>query len=629
MSSVSSATSSQAASTKRYTGLSGMDTDSLVAAGLSGLEKKIDTTKQKKETMEIQQELYRGVMKDFQEFFDKYLDMKDSKNLVNSKNFTSISFSSADKSIATAISDSTVSDISKFKVKVEKLASSAKATLKLSDLENQNHLKISYLGKDIDIDITGCNTKDSITATINNKLKEYKMTAQYSEFEGGVVIKTDAVGKKIKVNGADYDNTFTINVNNHKAAKFTANSTDSEVKKKIFDVGELTDQNHLKISYLDKDIDVDITGINSNSQLATVINEKINGLGLIAQMTSEGKVSLEVNSVEDNIEIDGKRYANNFTISSGKYEAESNSASQNIEVEAGTNLHATITKTVNGYNKTITFGDDSNGKISTSNDVKLDGITFQFNDVGETTLNGEKDVSKIKEKIVTFVNDYNTLIEKMNTLLLEKRDRNYQPLTDKQKENMSEDQIKKWNAKVRTGQLSRDLDITSIVNKLKYAAQDAVASCGINLGNIGITLSKNYDKKAGTLKIDDKILEDALRNSTDEVSKLFTAYPSNAKNLSEREKYSQQGILKRMNDIINAVVISPFSPLLKKAGSDNFKNSDLTKSINSYEKTIKELKKEYNKKQQALYSKYARYESLLNKYNSQMSSLSQYFGSGQ
>lgn len=629
MSSVSSATSSQATSAKRYTGLSGMDTDSLVTAGLSRIKKKLDTTKQKKEVFEIQKDLYRGVIKDFDDFFEKHLDLTDSNALITSGNFKSIAYTSSNKGIVTASSSPIVQDISNFKVNVKSLASSASAIINLSDLKGQNHLKMSYLGKEIEVDIEGCKTDQVVAEVLKNCLKKYNMTAEYSEFAGGVIIKTSETGKTVFKDGKEVENTFTLSTKIKKGGRFIDSKTDKGLKSITLDLSELKNDNRLRINYIGEDVDIDIKGVSSNEQLASVINEKVEKLGMKAQVDGEGKVSLELTNKEDEIEKNGKKYTNNFTLISGEYEDKIESASQEVEVKAGTNLEATVSKVINGKEQTVSYTDGEGGKKATKNQVTIDGVTFEFNSIGEANLTGEKDVSKIKEKIVGFVNDYNKLIEKMNTLLMEKRDRNYQPLTDEQKDNMSEEQIKKWNEKVRTGQLAKDMDITNIINKLKYAAQDVVSGCGINLGNIGITLTKNYDKKAGTLKIDDQKLEEALKNDTTEVTKLFTNFPNNSL-LSESEKYNAEGILQRMRNVLNEAVRLPSkSSLIKKAGNENFTESTLAKNIQDYEKKIKELKKEYDKKQQMLYSKYSRYEALLNKYNSQMGSLSQYFGSGQ
>ena len=71
------------------------------------------------------------------------------------------------------------------------------------------------------------------------------------------------------------------------------------------------------------------------------------------------------------------------------------------------------------------------------------------------------------------------------------------------------------------------------------------------------------------------------------------------------------------------------SLLAKKAGIEgtaSFTNNELTKSISEYENKIKDMEKDFAKREQALYSKYAALEAMMNKLNAQQSSLLSMFG---
>ncbi|MFU7517917.1 flagellar filament capping protein FliD, partial [Clostridium sp. HCS.1] len=95
-------------------------------------------------------------------------------------------------------------------------------------------------------------------------------------------------------------------------------------------------------------------------------------------------------------------------------------------------------------------------------------------------INGKQDVTEIKDKLVKFINDYNTLTEKLNKLTTEKRNRNFSHLTADQKKEMSEDEIKLWNEKVEKGQLSRDTDLSRLSYSLKQAMRTFVDGTGLN-----------------------------------------------------------------------------------------------------------------------------------------------------
>lgn len=275
---------------------------------------------------------------------------------------------------------------------------------------------------------------------------------------------------------------------------------------------------------------------------------------------------------------------------------------------------------------------DSKGGVYThkgdSNVVTLDGVTFKFD--GEIPADGikitsKKDSTKTKEMVVNFFNDYNKLMEKLNTLTMEKRDRSYSPLTDEQKKEMSESEIKLWNERVEKGQLSRDSDLSRIINSLKNAMTTMVYGIDINLEDIGIKPVSDYGGvKNGTFTIDENKLTAALEEDPNKVMRLFTATPTDSKNLTSAEKNSKSGIAQRLKSILYDETMTVSARLLKKAGYEGtttVTNNELTKSIEKYERKVKDMEKAFSKKEQALYSKYATLETMMNQLNSQQSYL--------
>lgn len=275
-----------------------------------------------------------------------------------------------------------------------------------------------------------------------------------------------------------------------------------------------------------------------------------------------------------------------------------------------------------------------------SNTVKVDGATFTFNEVtidgNPAKITGTNNVSELKGKLVDFINDYNTLIEKLNTLTQTKHNRNYSPLTADQKKEMSETEIKLWNEKVQEGQLYKDSNLTRITSSLKESMRTLMESSGLNLESIGITPVKDYSgSKNGTFSIDEDKLTQALQENTEDVMNLFIKNPPTKEELDKLspedqvKRKNQTGILYKMKDILNSEFKSSTSFLAKKVGIEgtgSFTNNELTKSISEYENKIKDMEKEFAMREQALYSKYATLETMMNKLNAQQSSLQSMFG---
>ncbi|MGN0027920.1 MAG: flagellar filament capping protein FliD, partial [Clostridium sp.] len=268
-----------------------------------------------------------------------------------------------------------------------------------------------------------------------------------------------------------------------------------------------------------------------------------------------------------------------------------------------------------------------------SNTVVVEGMTFKFTGEipsGGVSANGKQDIAEIKEKLVKFINDYNTLTEKLNKLTTDKRNRNFNPLTADQKKEMSEDEIKLWNEKVEKGQLSRDSDVSRISNSLKQAMRNFVDGVGLNLKDIGVTPVADYQgTKNGTFTVDDAKLTKALEENIQQVMDMFIKSAPKNEILSESKKYSKTGIMNRIKDVIYKETITVTSSLLKKAGfegSSTVYNNEITKSIEKYEQKMADMEKDFTRREQALYTKYSNLETIMNKYNSQQSYLSQQLG---
>lgn len=354
---------------------------------------------------------------------------------------------------------------------------------------------------------------------------------------------------------------------------------------------------------------------------AKVINTELGKIGLKAS-TSDFTQGILIESMTTGANIGA--VANSFSVKVGLNAA--------VVSDDGTNLQATVK---NSKNQIVTYNDGVGGIVSGSNSVTLDGVQFKFTDTttvsGAIKLIGKTDVTATKDKLVKFVDDYNTYIQKLNTLVMDTHDRSYTPLTSEQKEAMSEDEIKLWNEKVQKGQLSRDNDLSRIVNSLKSAMSSTVSGVGAVLEKIGITPVTDYrSTKKGTFTIDESKLTTALEVNSEDVMNLFIKIKPESDTLSDTEKFNQTGIFYRMKDILDDEIISSTkSNIIKKAGVEgttSFTQSTLSKSIAEYKLKIVTMQNSLATREQSLYSKYAKLESLMNNYNTQQSYLSSQLG---
>lgn len=262
--------------------------------------------------------------------------------------------------------------------------------------------------------------------------------------------------------------------------------------------------------------------------------------------------------------------------------------------------------TTDGKNASITVKDSSGNIIKelseSKNNFDIDGIIYNVKNIGETTLTSTQDCSTVVDNIEGFVNDYNKIIEKIYDLVIEKKTNGYPPLTEAQKKEMTEDEIKNWEKKSKEGILRNDSELRSFMDDMKKALFSPIVGSGKTLADIGITSADNYNKQ-GQLGINKEKLTKALQENG---------------NLVERVAV---GLFGKAKETIYKYVGTSGSVFAKKAGIENTSstvNNLYSEQIKKQEDQIKILTKKMKTKEQQLYSKFARLESTMNKLNSQM-----------
>lgn len=125
---------------------------------------------------------------------------------------------------------------------------------------------------------------------------------------------------------------------------------------------------------------------------------------------------------------------------------------------------------------------------STNNTFEINGLTFTALDVTtgteEITVTTQNDTDGIYDMLKNFLKEYNTIINEMDKLYNADSAKGYEPLTNEEKEAMSESDIKEWETKIKDSLLRRDENVSSVSSALK-----AVMSAGIEVNGKTMYLS--------------------------------------------------------------------------------------------------------------------------------------------
>lgn len=281
-----------------------------------------------------------------------------------------------------------------------------------------------------------------------------------------------------------------------------------------------------------------------------------------------------------------------------------------------------------------------------SNEFSISGVNYVLKSdaspATEVKITVNTNADNLVEKIKNFVGKYNEVIDKINGELSEKRERDYTPLTDEQKESMKDEDIKKWEEKARSGLLKNDDLLGSVVSNMRRALSDMVSGVSTSLSKIGITTG-TYEMK-GKLIIDETKLKAAIKDNVDGVVQLFTqdsqySYNDGLSDSAKRKsRYQEVGLANRLYDILQDNIRTirddggKKGALLEKAGIagditefDNIMND----SMKVKDKLINNLLDKMINKENDLYRKFTAMEKALSEMNSQSSWLSQQFGGQQ
>lgn len=374
-------------------------------------------------------------------------------------------------------------------------------------------------------------------------------------------------------------------------------------------------------------------GVAANADGKYVIN--INGVDISvnADATVDALVSA-VNKSDAGVTMSYSALSNSFTV-----EAKEMGGAGAIEIK-GTDLTKAMGLTDDsGEEVNFTLGQNAVIEIDgetiylNDNTYTLEGTTFTINEDIElgTTFNVgiTKSYDDVKQTIKDFVADYNQLIEDVyehigNKPKTDSSDNKYEPLTDAEKAEMSEEEIEKWEETAKIGVIYNDSTVTRIMSQMRSVLYNSVEledGSKIGLYSLGIKTSNDY-KAHGKLEIDENALDAIFESDPEAVTALFTD--------------AENGIMKQLDSVIDKAIKSTGSAenrgsLVRKAGLENsstIADSSIFKEMERLTDRLSDLQDRYSAREEYWWSVFTNLESMMSDLNSQSSYMASYLGTG-
>lgn len=260
---------------------------------------------------------------------------------------------------------------------------------------------------------------------------------------------------------------------------------------------------------------------------------------------------------------------------------------------------------------------------SDTNSFAINGLTINVSGVtgdDEITLTTETDTQGIYDKIKDFLTSYNSIINEMSKLYNADSSYGYDPLTDEEKDAMSDTEIEKWETKIKDSLLRNDSTLNGImmsmintmgssyeVNGEKYS----LSSFGIStLGYLNAVDNENY-----AYHIDGDEDDENTSGNTDKLKKAISEDPDTVIEFMKQltgSLYTSLGNKMKSTSLSSAYTI--------------YNDKEMNSQYSQYSKTISEWEDKLQDKEDYYYNKFSQMETALTKLQSQTSSLSGLFG---
>jgi flagellar hook-associated protein 2 len=303
---------------------------------------------------------------------------------------------------------------------------------------------------------------------------------------------------------------------------------------------------------------------------------------------------------------------------------------------------------VNGQDASVRF--QTTGGLSTvtvnqaANTFTLDGITYNLiraTPAGVSlTVTVSQNVDRAVDTIKAFVERYNQVLGNINERLVEQRFRDYRPLTQEQRKEMSEHEIKQWESRAKSGLLNNNRTLQSTVDALRSAFTQPFQAAGISLQEIGITTGSHFER--GRLHINETRLREALSARGEQITSLFTnqsaiAYSPDLTSAQRAQRTAESGIAHRVSDVLQDMVRLTRNShgrkgtLLERAGFigsiTEFQN-ELNTQIRGIDSRIESALEAMKRSEQRYWRQFTALEDAIQRMNAQSAWLSQQLAAG-
>ena len=639
----------------RMTGMmSGMDTESIIQELVAAKRTKVDDVKKKQTKLEWKQDAWKELNTKLKNLQSKYVsNMRFSTAYM--KKTTKVSNSSA---VSVITGENAVNGVQSLQVK--QLAKtgyltgaemksanggSLTALSKLSDLTGGNsitgsgQIKIKAGSKEVSMNITA----DTTISDVMNQLKDAGLNANFDAKQQRLFVSARESGKAndFSIAGLDANGQAALSALGISTAPDAATMAEYEEWAKY--VGTDDDETAAKLYDLYKEeLDKSVEGyLTSYKELSASIAD------LKEQLTDadeESKAGIEKTIAEQQAKLD--EITDNYITVSETQDSDGNTTYTATAKETLTKSIAQPYVDRANYAKKVVDGkvnisaSDGSSKIdgqdaiiylnkakftNSTNSFEINGLTItalnETKDGEDVTITTQDDTDGIYDMIKNFFKEYNSIINEVDKLYNADSASKYEPLTDEEKDALTDSEVEKYEKKIKDSLLRRDSNLSSIRSKFTSAMSAGVEVNGkrMYLNDFGIDTLGYFtaaDNEKNAYHIDGDPDDDSTSGNADKLKSLISSDPDTVVSFFSslsRELYSA------MDSLSSAV------QGYRTYGSF-YDDKKMKSDYADYTTKIAEMEEKVNDYEDKWYKKFSKMETALAKMQSNSSAISSLLG---
>ncbi|MCR5099329.1 MAG: flagellar filament capping protein FliD [Lachnospiraceae bacterium] len=238
----------------------------------------------------------------------------------------------------------------------------------------------------------------------------------------------------------------------------------------------------------------------------------------------------------------------------------------------------------------------------------------------EVTITTATDVDGIYDKVKDFLGKYNEVVNALSSLYNADSSKGYEPLTDAEKEELTDTQVEKWEQKIKDSLLRRDQTIGNIMSVMSNAMAKnyeiggkkySLSSFGINtLGYFNSDVNEKY----------------AYHIDGDEDDAATSAKKDKLRAAIEDDPEAVTDFLKQLTDGLYKDLDKQMKSTTMRSAYTIYNDKEMAKEYSSYNKLIKTWEDRISSMEESYFKKFTAMEKALSTMQSNSTALSGLLG---